>query len=516
MFSPSTLSAARKLSLGLFALSALASAAQAQISWRGFEGTAQLDNFFLDGAFRPPDTMGAVGLTQYVETTNGSVTVYDKATGAVLSRVGANAFWQAAGASGSAGDQRVLFDMYTNRWIMNGFCAGTNEVCIAVSDTSNALGTWRATKIVTPTTNIADYPTLAVTAGAVIIGTNNFATSGGFTGNSLYTIPRASLFGGTPSVANMTTFTTASSSADRGFAIQGATNWTGASTTSANIFTVSRDQFDVLAYKLNGVNGAGATQTAVIDLNRPAYTFNNPGRQPDALPGGVANRLVDTLDDRVSASVYEVNGRIYGIHTVTPTGVATANAYTELRYYVLDAATLAPISQGTIGGGNFDYYQGSLAVNSFGDVVVGFNRSGSQTTDADGDGKADGRITFMARVLKDNGAGVLSQVGSDLTLRVSDVGDYRCGVQTSVDTACRQRWGDYAAVTLDPSDPYSFWAIGEYADDWANFGTNLRANWHTYIAQISVVPEPGTYGLMALGLAAVGMAARRRRAEAVA
>ena len=36
--------------------------------------------------------MGAVGLTQYLETTNGSVTVYDKATGNILSRVGANAF----------------------------------------------------------------------------------------------------------------------------------------------------------------------------------------------------------------------------------------------------------------------------------------------------------------------------------------------------------------------------------------------------------------------------------------
>jgi hypothetical protein len=134
--------AVRNLSLGLLALSAVASAVQAQTTWRGFEGTAQLDNFFLDGAFRPPDTMGAVGTTQYMETTNGSVTVYDKATGAVLSRVGANAFWIAAGQNGSAGDQRILFDMYTNRWVMNGFCAGVNEVCIAVSDTSNALGTW--------------------------------------------------------------------------------------------------------------------------------------------------------------------------------------------------------------------------------------------------------------------------------------------------------------------------------------------------------------------------------------
>jgi hypothetical protein len=494
-------------------LAGFSSVASAQVaSWFGFEGTAQKDNFFLDGAFRPPDTMGAVGTTQFMETSNGSVAIYDKTTGALLVRERASVFWQRMGLSGSAGDQRVMFDHYSQRWIANGFCAQTNEVCIGISDTANALGTWKGTKITTPVGNVADYPTLAVTQGAVIIGVNNFAPS--FTGTTLYSIPRADLLGGAPTVANMSTFTTPSAGADRGFAIQGVSNFSGASATTANVFSASRDQFDVLAYRLNGVNAAGATQGAVIDLNRPGYTFNGRGRQPDALPGGTANRLVDTLDDRVSASVFEMNGRIYGIHTVTPTG----GAFTELRYYVLDAASLTTLSQGTIGGGDFDYYQGSLAVNAAGDVVVGYNRSGSQTADTNGDGKADGRISFMARVLKDDGTGNLSVVGSDLLLRVSDVGDYRCGARTTVDTACRQRWGDYAAVSVDPTNPFRFYAIGEYAAEWADFsagqdGSLIRANWHTYIAAITLVPEPGTWGMMALGLALVGMGARRRRTE---
>jgi hypothetical protein len=487
--------------------------ASAQVSsWFGFEGTAQKDNFFLDGAFRPPDTMGAVGTTQFMETSNGSVAIYD---GALLVRERASAFWQRMGLSGSAGDQRILFDHYTQRWIANGFCAQTNEICIGISDTSNALGTWKGTKITTPTTNIADYPTLSVTQNGVLIGVNNFATSGGFTGTSLFSIPKADLFGGAPSVANMTTFTTPAAAAERGFAIQGATNWTGETGNSHNVFSVSRDQFDVLAYRVNGVNAAGATQTAVIDLNRPGWTFNGRGRQPDALPGGASNRLVDTLDDRLSGMPVQVNGKIIGIHTVTPTGVPSASAFTELRWYVLDANTFATLSQGTISGGSYDYYQGSIAVNQFGQAVVGYNRSGSQTGDADGDGKADGRITFAALTMELVGNNLVA-TGPELGLRVSDVGDYRCGVRTTVDTACRQRWGDYAQVALDPLDPRRFYAIGEYAAEWADFsgaqdGSVIRANWHTYIASITVVPEPATWGLMALGLGLVGAAARRSR-----
>ncbi|MFN0186505.1 MAG: hypothetical protein ACKVQR_22060, partial [Aquabacterium sp.] len=487
----STTARRRVVSLAAMAtLTLVASAAQAQFTWRGFEGTSQYNNFFLDGAFRPPDTMGAIGTTQYLETTNGSVTVYDRTSGAVLNRVGANAFWTRLGQNGSAGDQRVLFDHYTNRWMAIGFCRNVNDVCIGVSDTADALGTWKSTKITAFPSGTADYPTLGMDDKGVYIGTNNFTP--GFSGTSLFTIPKADLFGGAPTVANMSRFDTGNPPNTYGYAIQGAVNWQGNTTNKAPILAASLLQYDVHYYTVTGVNAPGATRSAVADLNVNLYTDNGRGRQPDTLPGqanNTSNRLVDTLDDRISANVYQSNGKLYAVHTVTDQG----GSFTELRYYVVDAGTGALLSQGEISGGSFDYYQGAIAVNEFGDVVIGFNRSGSQTGDTNGDGKADGRISFLARVLKDDGTGQLTQVGADMLLRVSDVGDYRCGARTTVDTACRQRWGDYAAVTIDPNNHRNFWAIGEYAAEWADYGTQqaplVRANWHTYIAEIAVVPE---------------------------
>lgn len=471
-----------------------------------FEGTSQLDNCALGQCFRPPDTMGAAGTTQYLETTNGSITVYDKATGFVQSRVSMPTFWASAGLPGGAGgDQRVLFDMYTNRWIMTGFGATGNIINIAVSDTANAMGTWKSTQIIgSPTSRTLDYPTLGMDNKGVYIGTNNFAP--GFTGTSLFSIPKADLFGGAPTVANMTRFDTPYPGVlDRGFAIQGAVNWGGNPTNTANIATVSRDQFDVFTYKVNGVNAAGATQTAVNELNVAPYTFNGAGRQPDG------TRLVDTLDDRISANVYEANGKLYFVQTVTPPG----GQFTELRWYVVNAATGMLIDTGTIGGGGYDYYEGSIAVNEFGRAVIGYNRSGSSTADANGDGKADGRISFFAQALVTDGGGGLDAIGSAILLRVSDISDYRCGNHNVIDTTCRQRWGDYSAVTIDPLDHNNFWAIGEYAASWSFLPppnqTLERAIWHTYIAEITVVPEPETYALMLLGLVMAGIARRRAR-----
>ena len=500
-----TYRAGRAALLAVSALTAVAAASAQAVYVRGFEGTSQLDNCALNQCFRPPDTMGAIGTTQYLETNNGSIAVFDKSTGGLLQRFSMPTFWSNVGLPGGAsGDQRVLFDHYTNRWIMNGFGATGNVINIAVSDTSNALGSWKSTAITVLPSGTADYPTLALDDKGVYIGTNNFNASNSFTGTTLMSIPKASLFGGVPSTAGMTIFTTLLAGPDNGFAIQPAVNWQGNPTNTLSVIADSRDFNAQVFYKVNGVNAAGATQTASLQIVGSGYTGAGSGRQPDG------TRTVDTLSPRITANAVQVNGKIFS--TATVQADAAVGDFAAVRWTVVDASTGALLSSGKIQQANFDFYEGAIAVNEFGEALIGYNRSGNVTADGNGDGKADGNISFMARAYDVSG-NLLVQDGAEMLLRVSDTGDYHCTVVAPA-TTCRERWGDYAAVTIDPSNHRRFYAIGEYAAPSAiipGVTTTPRSIWHTYVAEVAMVPEPSQYALMILGLGVIGFAARKRR-----
>ncbi|WP_291993981.1 PEP-CTERM sorting domain-containing protein [Candidatus Accumulibacter sp. ACC003] len=475
----------------------------------GFEGGSQLINCALGQCFRPPDTMGAVGTTQFLETSNGSIRIYDKNTGAVQSSVNMAAFWAAAGQPGGAGgDQRVLFDHYTNRWIVSGFGPTGNTVNIAVSSNANALGPWQSTRITGVVGTTLDYPTLSLDNKGVYIGTNNFNSSDTFTGTSVFVIPKTGLFGGAPTLTDMTTLTTPAAGPNNGFAIQAALNWQGNPTNTAAVMADSKVSDAQVFYRLSGVNGAAATQSASATITGSHYAYyGDGGRQPDG------SQVVDLLSPRISANVAQLNGKLYSAITVeNPNDLG----HSGVRWSVVDALSGSLIGQGFIGGGGYDYYEGSIAVNEFGEAVIGYNRSGFQTDDSNGDGLADGNISFLARAFLVDGIGGLDQQGSDMLLRVSGISDYHCGTRTNP-ADCRERWGDYSAVTFDPTNHHDFFAIGEYASEWAvipNFTTTERAIWNTYIAKIAftqstAVPEPETYLLVLLGLALATVSTRR-------
>ncbi len=491
----------------------------------GFEGISQYDGAAFGRNFIPPDTMGAVGRTQYFETSNGSYGVFDKYTGARLSVVSDNAFWTAAGqATGTNGDSRVMYNAAAGRWIAIAFGSNTKDLQIAISDSDDALGTWKSVKFEGYAGlgfgATADYPTLALDKNAVYIGTNNFApaTAGGsnsFRGTTLNVIPLDSLFGaGAPTVGGMKQFLTACSSAscpvDRGFAIQGVNS--ADASTSGTVIAASLFAFDSLGFKVNNLTSTSATG-ATIDpatyLGQAAFASPSPGRQP-SVAIAANQRVIDTLDERISSSVYQFNGRIYMVNTVDD--VADGRDESRVRYTILDANTFAIIDEGNIGQAGYDYYQGSIAVNEYGEVVIGYNRSGLDA--------ATGKISFLGQMFRTGYDGKLVSLGSELLLKESLTDDYHNGSTFGNPAAGRQRWGDYSQVSVDPSNAHNFYLIGQFAREYNNAagghpGGTGGSRWGTFIAVLSTpVPEPQTWAMMVFGFGLMGYAMRRRRYSA--
>jgi hypothetical protein len=232
-------------------------------------------------------------------------------------------------------------------------------------------------------------------------------------------------------------------------------------------------QYLVISIRFFGLNLAKVNILNLLSMSFPlpapvcllADTLAGAARQPDG------SRVISTIDDRISANTYLMNGKSYGIHTVK-----IGSNYAKLQWFVVDANTGALIDSGLIGQDGYDYYQGSIAVNAFGRAVLSRNRSGTPAV--------DGNISIMAQAFLIGTGGGMIVDGLSLLLKSSPIANYcssRCVAPVG-------RWGDYAAITLDPVYTDSCWVIGEYAT-----GGDQFTAWNTYVSQLRFaanVPAP--------------------------
>jgi hypothetical protein len=135
------------------------------------------------------------------------------------------------------------------------------------------------------------------------------------------------------------------------------------------------------------------------------------------------------------------------------------------------------------------FYYGSIAVNDFSQIVIGFSGSGPS------------QFVSVYAVEGHTVEGVTTF--DDPVLLKAGVSDYEVTFG-----AGRNRWGDYSATTLDPNDPFTFWTIQEWVS-----ATDI---WSTQITKLELepVPEPTTlllFGTTAAGLGLARWRQRRRR-----
>jgi len=127
-------------------------------------GTNFLGGQFSDSFFFPPDSMGAVGRTQFIVCINGLIRTFNKATGTVdgVINTSLNSFFNSVRNGLNTSDPRIRFDRLANRWFITCINVPTNEInnrlMLAVSNTST----------ITPST-IWTFFFLDATGGRVLI-----------------------------------------------------------------------------------------------------------------------------------------------------------------------------------------------------------------------------------------------------------------------------------------------------------------------------------------------------------
>ena len=198
--------------------------------------------------------------------------VFDK-QGELVQTFSANTLWSEIGFS-SAGDPIILYDQAAERWLITEF-PSSNQLIIAVSQTSDPLGAYDAYNFATP--SFPDYPKYGIWDNSYHVTTNE---GGGGTLHS-YFIDRQALLAGETTVSIQRIGVPGNTGTEQGFFVSTPVDWTGQTLPDS----------DPIAMALHDSTWDGIEQDAV-----ELYSFDLDFDNPD-------NTVV--TNTRVNASPYD-------------------------------------------------------------------------------------------------------------------------------------------------------------------------------------------------------------------
>ncbi len=164
---------------------------------------------------------------------------------------------------------------------------------------------------------------------------------------------------------------------------------------------------------------------------------------------------LDSLDDRL---MFRLAYRNFGDHEslVVNHTIKNSGAVAGVRWYeIRSPASLFPFvfQQGTVVDPNTNFWMGSIAMDKAGNMALGFSAASLNL---------DPSVYLVGRAPTDP-LGVMS--GPSVIVN-----------GTGVQESSFNRWGDYSAMSVDPSDDCTFWYTQEY------YKTTGSFDWTTRIA----------------------------------
>lgn len=449
----------------------------------------------------PPDPHGAVGTNHVVAVVNTSIEWHTKSgTQQNSQRLGKNgstavgSFFASLNPVNSLFDPKVIYDSLSNRFIVvalektddqdgnnTGDADDTSRILIAASDDADPNGTWHYLAINGKTTigatdTWADYPGFAFDEEAIYVTNNQFTfgSPNSFLGTRLWIINKSQLYSGAAATVTIHDPSTSAGLPGQAFTLQPASMYQAGSG-AVGTFLVSTDW-------VSGSNEIASIIRVDNPLTSPSFSnqFVSFGDLQPTFPtfpnapqsGSAIN--INTGSQRAMNAVWR-NDNLYFVNTILPGSGVNANQETAHWYRVntSNLATLTLADQGNVDGediatGVRTFYP-SVAVNSNGDMAVGFAASGP---------------TIFP------GAYYTVRRASDPAGTVQSAGTLAAGLDTYVRTFTagstgRNRWGDYSATVWDATND-GFWVFNEYAMTQGTTFTGESGRWATRWGQFSL------------------------------
>jgi hypothetical protein len=386
----------------------------------------------VDGVM-PPDTHGAVGPQEFVEVTNMHIDIFQRADPTQRTHISLTAFF---GYSTQAlFDPRALYDNVWNRWIITADAFPESPTVqyqfIAVSTTPSATGPFfvYAVPVTFQSGDFWDYPQLGMDQDSIIITANIFDASGNFKGADMFAVAKARLYNGWGFWVPV--FTSLEATLAPPIVLD----------QNANTFLIAAPGGNALKlYTLtNSSRPNGMSLTGPVDV--PVDPYEAPPSAPQ--PG--TNAMLDTLDGRFVNASTQTGDFLWQVHTVNLVGFAAP------KFYQINTATDSVVQNGFFyaSGSSFDF-NASIAANSDNDIFLTW-------TSTDPPAGTNAQVRF-AGCDHNDGPAVPGPGTATFTSPTSFGGG---------------RWGDYSAVTVDPSNARQAWLVNEEVTATGDWGSHI-------------------------------------------
>ena len=467
-----------------------------------FDGLSSDDNAAAYG-FRviPPDPNGDVGPNHYVQTVNSLVRVYDKQGTALTPPFKLSSVFAPLGTPCSTrndGDPIALYDALADRWILSQFCNNFPPFrqLIAVSQTGDPTGAFYIYEFVMPNVKLNDYPKFGVWTDALYMSTDEFLGSD-YAGSGAFAFDKQKLLSG-DATASYIYFNLGSPTAIR---IGGLvpTDFDGLRAPpsgepdifvgyKATEYGEGQDAVRLFNFHADFANPANSTfaERAESPLIVPPFDPTSNDGRADILepePGEALDAQSDRLMYRVAYRNFGTNDALVFNQTVrvSPAGQIYRGGVRlyQLQRNLFSVPPVTPFvvaEAATVGDNDSSRWMGSAAQDYQGNLAVGYS-FGSETKKPS--------IFYTGR------------------LATEPAGTFRneenIVIGTGVQKAFGFRWGDYTAMSIDPSDDCTFWYTNEYytqaSEDESDFGWLTRIG-NFKFAECTPAPKATVSGIV--------------------